>query len=39
MDGPELHAAALRVIGAGLGQVAASAGLIAALAPPAQRRA
>lgn len=39
MDGPELHAAALRVIGTAFGQVATSDELIAAFAPPAQRRA
>lgn len=39
MDGPELHAAALRVIGTAFGQVATADELIAALAPAAQRRA
>jgi len=39
MDGPELHAAALRVIGTAFGQVATADELIAAFAPPAQRRA
>ncbi|KQY99437.1 hypothetical protein ASD45_00435 [Pseudolabrys sp. Root1462] len=39
MDGPELHAAALRVIGTAFGQVATASELIAAFAPPAQRRA
>lgn len=37
MDGPELHAAALRVIGTAFGQVATADELIAAFAPPAQR--
>lgn len=39
MDGPELHAAALRVISTAFGQVATADELIAALAPAAQRRA
>ena len=39
MDGPELHTAALRVIGTAFGQVATADELIAALAPAAQRRA
>ena len=37
MDGPELHAAALRVIGTAFGQVATADELMAAFAPPAQR--
>lgn len=37
MDGPELHAAALRVIGTAFGQVVTADELIAAFAPPAQR--
>lgn len=37
MDGPELHAAALRVIGTAFGQVATADELIAAFAPSAQR--
>ena len=39
MDGPELHDAALRVIGTAFGQVATSDELIAAFTSPAQRRA